>query len=196
VCVLGEAGVRERREDVVDIGAGIVLVLGGARSGKSEVAERLVSRAADGAVTYVATGQAADASVDPEWAARVAAHRLRRPVEWHTIEVGPGGDLGAALESATGTVLVDSLGTWVAGLTDFGSDPASALCPAIEHRRSAGGATILVSEEVGLGVHPSSTLGQQFRDALGTLNRAVADISDHVLLVVAGRVLPLEELGG
>jgi adenosylcobinamide kinase/adenosylcobinamide-phosphate guanylyltransferase len=189
---------QERRADAVDIGTGIVLVLGGARSGKSEVAEGLAASGSSGAgVTYVATGQIADESADAEWAARVAAHRARRPSAWETVEVGSGGDLAGALESASGVVLVDSLGTWLAGQPAFGAetDVATPILRALDVRRRAGRSTILVSEEVGLGVHPSSALGQQFRDALGTLNRRVADASDEVLLVVAGRVLTLSEIG-
>jgi adenosylcobinamide kinase / adenosylcobinamide-phosphate guanylyltransferase len=181
----------------VDIGTGIVLVLGGARSGKSEVAERLVAAVPNAeAVTYIATGQIADAAVDAAWAARVSAHRARRPSPWKTVEVEAGGDLAAALGSATGVVLVDSLGTWLAGLPAFGgeADVAAPLLRAIDARRATGRPTVLVSEEVGLGVHPSSAVGQQFRDALGALNRRLADAADQVLLVVAGRVLPLSEI--
>lgn len=181
----------------MDIGTGIVLVLGGARSGKSEVGERLVAAVSSAApVTYIATGQIATATADPAWAARVAAHRARRPSPWETVEVGAGGDLAAALGAATGVVLVDSLGTWLAGLPAFGgeTDVAAPLLRAFDARRATGRPTVLVSEEVGLGVHPSSAAGQQFRDALGALNRTLADTADQVLLVVAGRVLPLSEL--
>jgi adenosyl cobinamide kinase/adenosyl cobinamide phosphate guanylyltransferase len=65
----------------------------------------------------------------------------------------------------------------------------AALCDAL---RARAGDAVLVSEEVGLGVHPSSEAGRRFRDALGALNVAVAEVADEVLLVVAGRVLPLE----
>jgi len=159
----------------------IRLVLGGARSGKSEVAERIAA-AAGGAVTYVATG----AAVDAEMAARIEAHRRRRPAAWATVECGP--DLAGALEAAEGTVLVDALGTWVAQFDGAAVD-ADALCAALAGR---GGDTVIVSDEVGLGVHPSTETGRRFRDDLGTLNRRVADVADEVVLVVAGRVLRLE----
>jgi adenosyl cobinamide kinase/adenosyl cobinamide phosphate guanylyltransferase len=84
-------------------------------------------------------------------------------------------------------VLVDALGPWVAGHRDFVVD-AGALVEALTSRV---GDSVVVSEEVGLGVHPSTEAGRRFRDALGELNRAIADIADEVLLVVAGRVLPL-----
>lgn len=162
----------------------VVLVLGGARSGKSEVAERLAGADA-GDVTYVATGAPPDPASDPSWADRVAAHRARRPGDWRTVEAGP--DLADLLRSTTGAVVVDSLGAWLAGLDGFAADTGD-LCDAVRRRD---GRTVLVSDEVGLGVHPSTAAGLAFRDALGDLNRAVADVADEILLVIAGRTLPL-----
>jgi adenosylcobinamide kinase/adenosylcobinamide-phosphate guanylyltransferase len=166
----------------------ITLVLGGARSGKSRLAERLAERsaAATGApVTYVATAQVRD---DPEFDERVRLHRQRRPPSWATAE--PGAALVGWVGEAPGgdTLLVDSLGTWVACVDDFAADGAG-LGRALAARP---GASIVVSEEVGLGVHPSTALGGRFRDALGEVNAAVADVADTVLLVVAGRALRLE----
>ena len=162
----------------------ITLVLGGTRSGKSEVAESLVA-GTPGLVTYVATGLV----TDEDMAARIDAHRARRPSEWATIEAGA--DLGGVLAGLTGHVLVDSLGTWIARHDDLAPD-TDGLCAALRTRAAGHGDTVIVSEEVGLGVHPPTDVGRRFADALGTLNRAVADVSDRVLLVVAGRVLPLE----
>ena len=163
----------------------VKLVLGGARSGKSVLAESMAEALAGGAgVTYLATGWVPDGS-DPGWAARVAAHRLRRPTGWTTVEVGD--DLPGPLGATTGVVLVDSLGTWVSGAARFGVD-ADAL---VEALRGRDGATVLVSDEVGLGVHPETAVGVAFRDALGDLNRAVAAVADEVHLVVAGRSLRL-----
>lgn len=159
----------------------ITLVLGGARSGKSVVAERLAARAG-AAVTSVATAEVTDENM----AARVEAHRARRPAPWVTIDAGE--DLVAVLRGLEGTVLVDSLGTWVARLAGAAPD-VEGLCEALVSRA---GTTIVVSEEVGLGVHPSSEVGRHFRDLLGTVNQAVAAVSDEVLLVVAGRTLRLE----
>lgn len=167
----------------------VVLVLGGARSGKSEVGERLAGEL-PGPVTYVATGAPVDAAADPSWAARVEAHRARRPDGWATVEVGASG-LVAALAAVEGTALVDSLGTWVAGALDFAVD-AGALCDALVARRDAGHATVVVSDEVGLGVVPSTRAGGEFRDVLGSVNRAVAAVADDAWLVVAGRRLRLE----
>jgi adenosyl cobinamide kinase/adenosyl cobinamide phosphate guanylyltransferase len=179
----------------------ITLVLGGTRSGKSQVAEDLVAgrqATLGGQVTYVATGRASD----DDMAARIAAHRARRPATWATVETGAGGgagggpDLPALLAGLTGHVLVDSLGTWVAADGELSPD-VPALCAALGTRaRDGGGDTVLVSEEVGLGVHPATEVGRRFADALGELNRAVADVADRVLLVVAGRVLPLDRVSG
>jgi adenosyl cobinamide kinase/adenosyl cobinamide phosphate guanylyltransferase len=161
----------------------ITLVLGGARSGKSAVAERLAAGSVP-PVTYLATAtvRAADAG----HVERIRRHRSRRDPSWATVEA-TGARAVETLRATPGTVLMDSLGTWLTGHDDLVAD-VSALCAALTSRS---GDTILVSEEVGLGVHPSSELGQRFRDALGEVNLAVSDIADDVLLVVAGRVLPL-----
>jgi adenosylcobinamide kinase / adenosylcobinamide-phosphate guanylyltransferase len=159
----------------------VTLVLGGARSGKSAVAEELLARQSP-PVTYVATGRA----TDDDMAARIAAHRDRRPSAWATVEAtGPA--LPAVLRDLEGAVLLDALGTWLASDEHLDVDGA-ALCAALVERP---GATVVVSDEVGLGVHPASEVGRRFRDALGTLNQQVAGVADDVFLVVAGRVLPL-----
>lgn len=161
----------------------ITLVLGGARSGKSEVAESIAARTRT-AVTYLATGDC----TDPGMQARIEAHRRRRPAQWSTVECGA--DLLAALAAAKGTVLVDALGTWVAATAGFAAD-ADGLCALLRDR---GAPAVVVSEEVGMGVHPSTETGRRFRDALGTVNRQVAAVADEVWLVVAGRVLPLQKV--
>ncbi len=160
----------------------VVLVLGGTRSGKSEVAERLVARCGD-QVTYVAP--CASPGDDPDLTDRIARHRARRPRTWTTVECG--GELPGALRAATGPVLVDSLGTWVAGAPELRVD-VQGLVDALAARVDP---TVLVSEEVGLSIHPSTPVGREFVDRLGELNAAVAAVADDVLLVVAGRVLSL-----
>jgi adenosyl cobinamide kinase/adenosyl cobinamide phosphate guanylyltransferase len=161
----------------------LTLVLGGARSGKSAVAERLAA-SLPSPVTYVATGVVDP--LDTDFAARVADHQRRRPAGWVTLEVGEA--LVARLAGVEGTVLVDALGTWVAAHDDLEPD-VDALVRALAARPAD---TVVVSEEVGLGVHPSSDVGRRFRDALGRVNTAVADVADQAFLVVAGRVVPLE----
>ena len=158
----------------------ITLVLGGAASGKSVFAERLLAGA--GPVTYLATGVASD----EDMAARIATHQARRPAGWRTVDAAS--CLPEALLGTGGPAMVDSLGTWVAAAAGFAVD-AAALCRALTTRA---GDTVVVSEEVGLGVHPSTEAGRSFRDALGLLNQAVAEVADDVVLVVAGRPLRLE----
>lgn len=161
----------------------MTLVLGGVRSGKSELAERLATALGD-RVTYLATGTATDGDM----AVRIARHRARRPSTWRTVEVGASLPAGlASVASAEGPVLVDSLGTWVAGCRDLAPD-VDGLLVALGDRL---GPTVLVSEEVGLGVHPPTALGRRFADEMGALNRRVAEVADDVLLVVAGRSLRL-----
>ncbi|HLI54817.1 MAG TPA: bifunctional adenosylcobinamide kinase/adenosylcobinamide-phosphate guanylyltransferase [Acidimicrobiales bacterium] len=159
----------------------ITLVLGGARSGKSAFAERLAASAPP-PVSYVATALPGD---DADFAERIRLHRERRPASWTTVECGA--DLHGAVARLAGTVLVDSLGTWLAALPGFAADPDE-LCGVLRRRE---GETILVSEEVGLGVHPSTALGGLFRDRLGELNRCVSEVAERAFLVVAGRSIQL-----
>jgi adenosyl cobinamide kinase/adenosyl cobinamide phosphate guanylyltransferase len=160
----------------------ITMILGGAASGKSAVAERLAARLAP-PVTYVATWEPDPADADMR--ARVDAHRARRPADWVTRECAA--DLPAVVRALPGTVLIDSLGTWVAS-AGAAADGA-ALCTALRERA---GDAVVVSDEVGFGVHPSTEAGRRFRDALGAVNQVVAAWADRVWLVVAGRVLVLE----
>jgi len=159
----------------------ITLVLGGTRSGKSEVAARLAA-ASGSPVTVVVTAAPCD---DADFAARIAAHRGRRPPDWATIEEPH--DVVGVLDRVDGTVLLDALGTWIANAPDFSVD-STRLCDALGGRS---GDTIVVSDEVGLSVHAPTPAGRLFADALGLCNQTVASISDRVLLVVAGRTLEL-----
>ncbi len=171
------------------------LVLGGARSGKSQHAEQLLRERED--VTYVATGPVADGS-DPEWVLRVERHRTRRSQQWTTVETH---DLVDVIGRATGPLLIDCLGSWLAGVVDGlqGWDDlprtSALLAPRFAELeqawRSASADVVAVSNEVGLGVVPATASGRFFRDELGRLNSALAAVSDQVMLVVAGRVLDL-----
>jgi adenosylcobinamide kinase/adenosylcobinamide-phosphate guanylyltransferase len=164
-----------------------VLVLGGSRSGKSSHAEQLV--ADRGAVTYLATSAPRDD--DAEWAARVAAHRVRRPASWTTVETTAPSDLLRG-----GTVLVDSVTTWVAALMDetgvWADEPGArerlaARCDALVNAWTMTPAHVVaVSDEVGLGVVPETRAGRLFRDTLGAVNQRLAGTADEVWFVVAG----------
>ncbi|GGJ84798.1 hypothetical protein GCM10010123_13050 [Pilimelia anulata] len=172
-----------------------LLVLGGIRSGKSAYAERLVAGAPR--VRYVATA-AAPADDDPQWRARIAAHRQRRPESWHTEEPGDPAALADLLTGAAAdeVLLVDDLGNWVAALlADAGADPAAAGAALAKAVAACPARVVLVSPEVGLTLVADNPLGRAFTDALGALNQAVADACDSVALVVAGQATPLKSGG-
>ena len=175
-----------------------VLVTGGVRSGKSTHAEELLRE--EQAVVYVAPGPTPDAEQDPDWSARIDAHRSRRPAHWETVE---GHDLVAALTVAEGrAVLVDCLGTWLTSTIDAAaaweapSDDVHALVLDEVARVASvleeyAGRVVVVTNEVGLGVVPVHRSGRLFRDLLGTVNQRFGALCDEVHLVVAGRVLKL-----
>ena len=182
-----------------------VLVLGGARSGKSERAELRLAGEPD--VTYVATGAAGAGDLD--WAARLAAHRARRPGWWRTAETT---DLAGLLATARGALLIDGIGGWLtAVLDDCGGwdaarddrgaarddrraprdELAGRIAELIGAWRQTSAHVVAVSDETGLGVVPATPAGRLFRDELGRLNQVLAAESEEAELVVAGRVLPL-----
>jgi adenosylcobinamide kinase / adenosylcobinamide-phosphate guanylyltransferase len=173
------------------------LVLGPATSGKSAAAEMLL--ASEPNVDYVATGPPPSAD-DPDWTARVLAHRQRRPPWWRTIE---GADVAEVLGTPGVPVLLDSLGTWVALTLDrCGAwnelpgwrDRLAAETEAIVAAwRSTTRQVVAVGEETGWGVVPDTASGRRFREALGSLTQRLAAESERVLLVVAGRCVPLEQ---
>ncbi|HVW82212.1 MAG TPA: bifunctional adenosylcobinamide kinase/adenosylcobinamide-phosphate guanylyltransferase [Mycobacteriales bacterium] len=158
----------------------LILLLGGASSGKSAVAESIVARL-PAPVTYVATLRPDPR--DPDLMQRIDAHRDRRPAEWATVDATA--DLPQQIASLDGTVLLDSLGPWVAL---HRPDPTTtrSLAQALSQRR---GHTVVVSDEVGLSVHPASQAGRVFQDAIGEVNQLLAEAADETLLVVAGRLL-------
>jgi len=168
-----------------------VLVLGGARSGKSATAEGML--AADGPVDYVATG-APPGSGDAEWDARVAEHKRRRPPHWRTVETLALAEVLAAPGPAP--VLVDCLTTWLArvmddcGAWDDAEGSAWVLADGIEQVLHAWRHTrrqvIAVSNEIGSGVVPDTASGRRFRDELGQFNARIAADSDEVWLCTAG----------
>jgi len=161
----------------------ITLVLGGSRSGKSAVAERL-ALAAEGPVLYLATGWSDPGDDDMD--ERIARHRAGRSPRFETIETGR--DLVAALlDRPDQPALVDALGTWVAAHDDF-EVPIDALVVSLLARSAP---TVVTSDEVGLGVHPETRVGRRFRDALGIVNQRVAAVATTTYLVVAGRAIEL-----
>jgi adenosylcobinamide kinase/adenosylcobinamide-phosphate guanylyltransferase len=169
-------------------GAGLTLVLGGARSGKSRYAEQLVECAAE-CGTYCATAEAGDA----EMAERIAAHRARRGAFWRTVEVPLALAPAISAEARSGSpVLVDCLTLWLSNLLMAGRPPeeeARALCSAL---REAAGPVVLVANEVGMGLVPETPLGRKFRDAVGWVNQEIAALAGRVVFVAAGLPLVLK----
>jgi len=167
----------------------LILLLGGARSGKSALAVELAARHG-GPVTFIATGEAGD----DEMRARIARHRAERPPGWRTVEAPVRLEAAVAGVADDACLLVDCLSLWVANVMH--EDAGLAALPARSRRAAAlaarrDGLTIAVSNEVGMGIVPATPLGRAYRDALGRVNAAWASAADTVLLVVAGRALRL-----
>jgi adenosylcobinamide kinase/adenosylcobinamide-phosphate guanylyltransferase len=163
----------------------VTLILGGARSGKSRHAERLVERAAAAGI-YCATAEPGDA----EMTERIARHRMRRGAFWRTVEAPLA--LAAALAAEVRPdrpVLVDCLTLWLSNVLLAGKDSDAESAALLAGLRGAEGPIVLVANEVGLGLVPQTPLGRRFRDAAGWLNQEVAALADRVVFVAAG--LPL-----
>ncbi|QIN82823.1 bifunctional adenosylcobinamide kinase/adenosylcobinamide-phosphate guanylyltransferase [Rubrobacter tropicus] len=168
-------------EGVVGVRA---LIIGGARSGKSSLAERIVAELGGDRVLYVATAILGD---DPDLRRRVALHRMRRPAGWGTVEAG---DLGKVPEEAGSwdAVLLDSLTLWAsAHLFSVGEkETLRAFDGFLEKISALPTPFVLVSDEVGLGVVPENEAARTFRDALGLINQRAAAVAEEVHLCVAG----------
>ncbi len=175
----------------------LILILGGARSGKSDYAEALASQLGR-RVLYVATAEVRD----DEMAARIALHRQNRPAEWHTLEAPR--QVGAALASLVEppeVLLLDCLTLLVSNIIlEMESAPPETIEAAVSaeieaivtaHKR-LDVPLIIVSNEVGLGLVPPYTLGRVYRDALGRANQRLASQADRVLFMVAGLPLVLK----
>jgi adenosylcobinamide kinase/adenosylcobinamide-phosphate guanylyltransferase len=166
----------------------VTLVLGGARSGKSAYAERLIE--AHGAGLYLATAESGDA----EMAERIRRHRARRGPRWMTLEepLDVPGAVGRCAEPGR-PVLVDCLTLWLANLMarDLDVDGETARLAAV--LAAPRGAVVLVANEVGLGLVPETPLGRAFRDHAGRLNQAMAATAQRVVFVAAGLPLILKE---
>jgi adenosyl cobinamide kinase/adenosyl cobinamide phosphate guanylyltransferase len=165
----------------------LTFLLGGARSGKSAFALELAAREA-GPVTFLATAEARD----EEMAARIDRHRAERPGAWTTVEEPL--ELEASLAAVAGdaVVVVDCVSLWVANLLERAVDDVEARNDGVVERAKGRGApTIVVSNEVGLGVVPASDLGRRYRDLLGRVNARWAAAADEALFIVAGRPLRL-----
>jgi len=172
----------------------LTVLIGGARSGKSTAALRLANASSDD-VCFVATCPriAGDDEIDD----RIAAHRAERPAEWSTIEteIDLAGAIGAAGNSV---VIVDCLTAWLGNLMHHGDDDAAisaasdAAVAAVARRTTD---TIVVTNDVGSGIVPADATSRRYRDVLGNINQRWVAASDAAHLMIAGRALPLTELG-
>lgn len=176
----------------------MILITGGARSGKSRLAEEMAGHRGD-QVTYIATAAAGDG----EMRQRIEEHRRQRPPEWRTVEAATGlpDAVAAALRDSGTTVLVDCLTVYLANLLapmDAAGEEPGADLAGIEAEiedlvaacRAGNGRVIVVSNEVGMGIVPDNALARRFRDLAGRANQRLAAAADEVYLCVSG--LPLK----
>ncbi|MDX6422979.1 MAG: adenosylcobinamide kinase / adenosylcobinamide-phosphate guanylyltransferase [Gaiellaceae bacterium] len=165
----------------------LTVLLGGARAGKSALALEL-ARNQCAPVVYIATAEAGD----EEMASRIEQHRKERPEAWRTVEEPVALRSALASVEADTYVVVDCLTLWVANLLARGDDvlpEAEAVAELAAGRR---GPTIVVSNEVGLGIVPASPVAREYRDLLGAVNAAFVSKAKDTAFVVAGRAIPLQ----
>lgn len=167
----------------------LVLLLGGARSGKSALAVRLAERSGQ-PVTFVATAEARD----EEMAGRIARHQAARPAGWTTIEEAL--DLAGALErvAADSCLVLDCLSLWLANALERGHEEEairSQAADAAARMAAREPLSLAVSNEVGLGIVPATGLGRRYRDLLGAVNAIWSEAASEAVFVAAGRLLPL-----
>jgi adenosyl cobinamide kinase/adenosyl cobinamide phosphate guanylyltransferase len=158
----------------------LTIILGGARSGKSRHGEALIG-VHPPPWTYIATAEA----WDDEMAARIELHRARRDARWRTVE-SPQALPAALAEAAAMPVLVDCLTLWLTNLMLGEHDVAAATEALLAVLAARVRPTVLVANEVGLGIVPEHRLGRDFRDAAGVLHQRLAARADRVMFMVAG----------
>jgi len=170
------------------------VLIGGVRSGKSDLAAQLAGRS-DGPVVFIATAEAGD----DEMAARIARHRAARPAHWSTVEAPV--ELRQAISNAPddASLVVDCLTIWISNLIAHELSDAEILRLSEEAATSARArrtTIVVVTNEVGAGIVPDNALARRYRDLLGSTNTMWAAAADRTLLVVAGRVLGLQTMEG
>ncbi len=171
----------------------VILFLGGARSGKSALAEKIA--ASYRSVAYVATAKA----IDDEMIERIKKHRKSRPDSWVTLEVD--NRLGEVLDQAfirAEAVIVDCLTVYIARQMDkIASDDevVDEIIGVLKSAKNFGKTIIFVSNEVGMGIVPEYPVGRRYRDLLGIINQKVAEHADKVLLTIAGIPVDIKSLG-
>jgi len=184
-----------------------ILIIGGARSGKSRFAQEL-GRKLGGAVLFVATAEAGD----PEMCQRIEEHRKERPAAWHTLEVTC--HVGNRIKQEIGeaqVVVVDCVTLLVSNIFSQYNDQTlerieesvleeqvmAEISKLVECMRKIDASFVIVSNEIGLGLVPTTRVGRLYRDLLGKANQMLAQCADEVYLMVAGlpvKIKPLVEL--
>ena len=182
--------------------AEIILILGGARSGKSTFAERLAQDLGGSSVLYIATAEA----LDDEMRQRIAAHRAQRPAGWRTLEAPRGaGARVRALDGGEQVILLDCLTVWASNvLLALADAPPEQIEEALRQEvdalvdaaRARESHLIIVSNEVGMGLVPDNALGRMYRDLLGRANQRLAQRADRVVFLVAGLPMWLKGKAG
>jgi len=162
----------------------VTFILGGVRSGKSRLAQQIAARASH--VVFIATAKPSD----EEMRSRIARHRQSRPEGWQTLEIPLDLDIAISNLSEEYLAIVDCLTVYLANVMSKAGGEESAIWEYVNRLYSAlkdtKASILLVSNEVGSGVHPPTPLGRQYCDLLGGLNQAVAALADNVVLMVAG----------
>ena len=169
----------------------VTFVLGGVRSGKSRFAQRIAS--GFGSVIFMATAK----PCDPEMELRIERHRRSRPSAWQTLEVPVDLDVAvSSLRDPTQLAVIDCLTVYLANVMSKAQGKESViqehiqrLCSALEETKSS---IIVVSNEVGSGVHAPTATGRFYCDLLGELNQRIAAIADNVILMIAGTPVPVK----
>ena len=169
----------------------VTFVLGGVRSGKSRFAQRVAS--GSGSVIFIATAKPSDAEME----LRIERHRKSRPAAWQTLEVPVDLDVAiSSLQDPKQLGVIDCLTVYLANVMSKAEgkelvirDHTERLCSALKETRAS---IILVSNEVGSGVHAATVTGRIYCDLLGELNQRVAALADNVILMVAGIPVPVK----
>lgn len=173
---------------------GSFFLLGGARSGKSAAAQNLALRLAEQGELEVSAVVTAE-PIDDEMADRIERHRQQRPASWSTIEAPHDVVESVAAVDPSDVVLIDCLTVWLFNLLFSGADPAAVEAQGLqlaELCRDRSGPSIVVSNEVGLGLVPADPESRSFRDVQGRVNQAMVSNLKKSFFVVAGGLLPLQ----
>jgi adenosylcobinamide kinase/adenosylcobinamide-phosphate guanylyltransferase len=166
----------------------MTFALGGTRSGKSRFALARARELGGDRVTYVATARPGD----PELDARIAGHRAYRPTTWKTVEAGTDLAGTVALVDPGQVVLLDSLTLWASWCLDDGIEISTAWDSTFRHLAARGKPSVIVSDEVGLGIVPMTESGRRFTDEMGVLHQRVASQAALVVFMVAGLPIVLK----